>query len=389
MSELLIEQFVALVEESPGSTVKESTGSTEDLISPGSMISFLDAIGDVSNLENDVLNDSLFINDTYMTDIAKNTTTSSNNNPVGELSKDTVALSNNTTNTTNYLTDSNYGSSNKTNSSSILNNGLSNSINDSNNTNHYETYSRIHDRVALSNNTSNTTKYTTDSNYGSSNKTNSSSILNNGSTNSINDSNNTTHCETYSRVQNSVGDLNKDRVAPSTNSATNSINKTDFSSILNNGSTNSINDSNNTTHCETYSRFQNPVGVAPSINSATDSNYGSSNMTDCSSISNNGSYYIDYFTISGRGRLNPVLKLMLSIDRATGGKVLTVALKGGQTGYVGINRKDYETLSYPLFFQNELISTKLPYVINFLESNNINVNNFLKGVNSTGGPSMR
>ena len=88
MSELLIEQFVALVEESPGSTVKESTGSTEDLISPGSMISFLDAIGDVSNLENDVLNDSLFINDTYMTDIAKNTTTSSNNNPVGELSKE-------------------------------------------------------------------------------------------------------------------------------------------------------------------------------------------------------------------------------------------------------------------------------------------------------------
>ena len=154
MSDFLIEQFVALVEESPGSTVKESTGSTEDLISPGSMISFLDAIGDVSTLENDVLNDSLFINDTYMTDIAKNTTTSSNNNPVGELSKDTVALSNNTTNTTNYLTDSNYGSSNKTNSSSILNNGLSNSINDSNNTNHYETYSRIHDRVALSNNTS-------------------------------------------------------------------------------------------------------------------------------------------------------------------------------------------------------------------------------------------
>ena len=98
MSDFLIEQFVALVEESPGSTVKESTGSTEDLISPGSMISFLDAIGDVSNLENDVLNDSLFINDTHMTDIAKNTTTSSNNNPVGELNKDTVALSNNTTN---------------------------------------------------------------------------------------------------------------------------------------------------------------------------------------------------------------------------------------------------------------------------------------------------
>ncbi len=42
---------------------KESTGSTEDLISPGSMISFLDAIGDLSNLEHDVLNDSLFIND--------------------------------------------------------------------------------------------------------------------------------------------------------------------------------------------------------------------------------------------------------------------------------------------------------------------------------------
>ena len=88
--------------------------------------------------------------------------------------------------------------------------------------------------------------------------------------------------------------------------------------IAKNTTTSSNNDSNNTTHCETYSRFQNPVGdlnnyrVAPSTNSATDSNYSSSNMTDSSTISNNGSYYIeDYFTINGRGRLNPVLKLML------------------------------------------------------------------------------
>jgi len=42
----------------------------------------------------------------------------------------------------------------------------------------------------------------------------------------------------------------------------------------------------------------------------------------------------------------------IAIDRATGGKVLTVALKGGQTGYVDINRRDYEPLSYPLFFQH-------------------------------------
>ena len=42
----------------------------------------------------------------------------------------------------------------------------------------------------------------------------------------------------------------------------------------------------------------------------------------------------------------------IAIDRATGRKVLTVALKGGKTGYVDINRRDYEPLSYPLFFQN-------------------------------------
>ena len=42
----------------------------------------------------------------------------------------------------------------------------------------------------------------------------------------------------------------------------------------------------------------------------------------------------------------------IAIDRATGGKVLTVALKGGKTGYVNIDRRDYEPLSYPLFYQN-------------------------------------
>jgi hypothetical protein len=42
----------------------------------------------------------------------------------------------------------------------------------------------------------------------------------------------------------------------------------------------------------------------------------------------------------------------IAVDRATGGKILTVALKGGQTGYVDINRRDYEPLSYPLFYQN-------------------------------------
>ena len=46
------------------------------------------------------------------------------------------------------------------------------------------------------------------------------------------------------------------------------------------------------------------------------------------------------------------IKSSIAIDRATEGKVLTVALKGGQTGYVDINRRDYEPLSYPLFFQN-------------------------------------
>ena len=42
----------------------------------------------------------------------------------------------------------------------------------------------------------------------------------------------------------------------------------------------------------------------------------------------------------------------ITVDRATGAKVLSVSLKGGHTGYVDINSRKYEPLCYPLFFQH-------------------------------------
>ena len=165
--------------------------------------------------------------------------------------------------------------------------------------------------------------------------------------------------------------------------------------IAKNTTTSSNNDSNNTTHCETYSRFQNPVGdlnnyrVAPSTNSATDSNYSSSNMTDSSTISNNGSYYIeDYFTINGRGRLNPVLKLMLRTiielkkDARLKNDIKAMAQFAVLDHVLSVFKllNDIQESEKVNTKKSELISTKLPYVINFLERNNINVNNILKGI---------
>lgn len=42
----------------------------------------------------------------------------------------------------------------------------------------------------------------------------------------------------------------------------------------------------------------------------------------------------------------------IAIDRATGGKLLSVTLKAGGTKSININSNEYEALSYPLFYQH-------------------------------------
>jgi hypothetical protein len=50
---------------------------------------------------------------------------------------------------------------------------------------------------------------------------------------------------------------------------------------------------------------------------------------------------VDYFDVAN-----------ITVDRSNGKKILTIAMKGGQTGYVDLNDERYESLSYPMFNQH-------------------------------------
>ena len=50
---------------------------------------------------------------------------------------------------------------------------------------------------------------------------------------------------------------------------------------------------------------------------------------------------VDYFDVAN-----------ITVDRSNGQKILTIAMKGGQTGYVDLNDERYESLSYPMFNQH-------------------------------------
>ena len=50
---------------------------------------------------------------------------------------------------------------------------------------------------------------------------------------------------------------------------------------------------------------------------------------------------VDYFDVAN-----------ITVDRSNGEKILTISMKGGQTGYVDLNDERYKSLSYPMFNQH-------------------------------------